>query len=143
MDLFKIRIRHTKRVQEIMNVFLRNGFSHFLFRLGLTDRGSSNDSGNEMNMQDAGVKLRHALQELGPTFIKLGQIASSRRDLVPEEIAMELEMLQDHVTSVPFSRIREIVEVELEASLENIFTSFDENPLATASIGQVHIAHLP
>lgn len=126
-----------------MNVFLRNGFSHFLCRLGLTDRGSSNDSGNEMNMQDAGVKLRHALQELGPTFIKLGQIASSRRDLVPEEIAMELEMLQDHVASVPFSRIREIVEVELEAPLENIFTSFDENPLATASIGQVHIAHLP
>ncbi|MFC5601743.1 ABC1 kinase family protein [Sporosarcina koreensis] len=141
--MFKIRIRHTKRFQEIMNVFLRNGFSHFLFRLGLTDRGSSNDSGNKMNMQDAGVKLRHALQELGPTFIKLGQIASSRRDLVPEEIAMELEKLQDHVTSVPFSRIREIVVDELEAPLENIFTSFDENPLATASIGQVHIAHLP
>lgn len=126
-----------------MNVFLRNGFSHFLFRLGLTDRGSSNDSGNEMNMKDAGVKLRHALQELGPTFIKLGQIASSRRDLVPEEIAIELEKLQDHVTSVPFDKIREIVEFELEAPLENIFSRFDENPLATASIGQVHVAYLP
>ncbi|HEX5564509.1 MAG TPA: AarF/ABC1/UbiB kinase family protein [Sporosarcina sp.] len=96
-----------------------------------------------MNMKDAGVKLRHALQELGPTFIKLGQIASSRRDLVPEEIAIELEKLQDHVTSVPFDKIREIVEFELEAPLENIFSRFDENPLATASIGQVHVAYLP
>ncbi|MFS0690902.1 AarF/UbiB family protein [Sporosarcina sp. 179-K 8C2 HS] len=141
--MLKIRIRHTKRFQEITNAFLRNGFSHFLFRLGLTDRGSSNDSGNEMKMQDVGVKLRHALQELGPTFIKLGQIASSRRDLVPLEIALELEKLQDHVTPVPFDRIREIVEFELEGHLESFFSRFDEKPLATASIGQVHIAHLP
>ncbi|MCM3638725.1 AarF/UbiB family protein [Sporosarcina luteola] len=142
--MLKIRIRHTKRFQEITNVFLRNGFSHFLFRLGLTDRSSSNDDGgNEMNMQDAGVKLRHALQELGPTFIKLGQIASSRRDLVPLEIASELEKLQDHVTAVPFDQIREIVEFELEEPLEHLFKTFDEKPLATASIGQVHIAHLP
>lgn len=96
-----------------------------------------------MNMQDVGVKLRHALQELGPTFIKLGQIASSRRDLVPLEIAMELEKLQDHVTPVPFSRIRQIVEAELEEPLEYLFSRFDVEPLATASIGQVHIAHLP
>lgn len=143
IDLLKIRIRHTKRFQEITNAFLRNGFSHFLFRLGLTDRGTSKDGGNEMNMQDVGVKLRHALQELGPTFIKLGQIASSRRDLVPLEIAMELEKLQDHVASVPFDRIREIVEAELEEPLEHLFSRFDEEPLATASIGQVHIAHLP
>ncbi|MCM3744626.1 AarF/UbiB family protein [Sporosarcina luteola] len=142
--MLKIRIRHTKRFQEITNVFLRNGFSHFLFRLGLTDRSSSNDDGgNEMNMHDAGVKLRHALQELGPTFIKLGQIASSRRDLVPLEIASELEKLQDHVTAVPFDQIREIVELELEEPLEHLFKTFDEKPLAAASIGQVHIAHLP
>ncbi|WP_252504895.1 AarF/ABC1/UbiB kinase family protein [Sporosarcina sp. Marseille-Q4943] len=141
--MLKIRIRHTKRFQEITNAFLRNGFSHFLFRLGLTDRGSSNDNGNELNMQDVGVKLRHALQELGPTFIKLGQIASSRRDLVPLEIALELEKLQDHVTPVPFDQIREIVEFELEEPLERLFSTFDEKPLATASIGQVHIAHLP
>jgi ubiquinone biosynthesis protein len=95
-----------------------------------------------MNMRDIGVKLRHALQELGPTFIKLGQISSSRRDLVPQEIAIELEKLQDHVTPVPFNRIREIVELELKCPLENLFSSFDENPLATASIGQVHIAEL-
>lgn len=94
-------------------------------------------------MQDAGVKLRHALQDLGPAFIKLGQIASSRRDLVPTEIAFELEKLQDHVASVPFSKIREIVEAELEEPLERLFSHFDEEPLATASIGQVHIAHLP
>ena len=139
----KIRIRHTKRFQEIINVFLRNGFSHILFRFGLTNRSSIKDDANDMNMNDVGVKLRHALQELGPTFIKLGQIASSRRDLVPLEIAMELEKLQDHVTAVPFDQIREIVEFELGAPLELLFSRFEEKPLATASIGQVHIAHLP
>ncbi|MCG7345881.1 AarF/UbiB family protein [Sporosarcina sp. ACRSL] len=139
----KIRIRHTKRYQEIINVFLRNGFSHFLFRLGLTNRSSLKDDGVEVNMNDIGVKLRHALQELGPTFIKLGQIASSRRDLVPPEIALELEKLQDHVMSVPFDKIREIVELELGEPLEHLFSRFDEEPLATASIGQVHVAYLP
>ena len=139
----KIRIRHTKRYQEIINVFLRNGFSHFLFRLGLTNRSSLKDDGLQLNMNDVGVKLRHALQELGPTFIKLGQIASSRRDLVPLEIALELEKLQDHVTAVPFIHIREIVQSELGAPLELLYSQFDESPLATASIGQVHVAHLP
>ena len=137
-----MRIRHTKRFQEIINVFLRNGFSHFLFRLGLTNRSSLKDDGVEVNMKDVGVKLRHALQELGPTFIKLGQIASSRRDLVPSEIALELEKLQDHVNSVPFDQIREIAEFELGEPLEQLFSRFDEEPLATASIGQVHVAYL-
>ena len=139
----RLRIRHTKRYQEIINVFLRNGFSHFLFRLGLTNRSSLKDDGLQLNMNDIGVKLRHALQALGPTFIKLGQIASSRRDLVPLEIALELEKLQDHVTAVPFTQIREIVQSELGAPLELLYSQFDEIPLATASIGQVHVAHLP
>jgi len=96
-----------------------------------------------MNLQDIGIKLRNTLQDLGPTFIKLGQIASSRHDLVPKEISLELAKLQDHVAPVSFERIREIVEEELEDTIENIFLDFNEKPLATASIGQVHIAHLP
>ncbi|WP_438316441.1 ABC1 kinase family protein [Sporosarcina sp. FA9] len=143
--MFKTKIRHSKRFQVIINTFLRNGFSHILYRLGITDRTSSkleNTTEVDMNLQDIGVKLRNTLQDLGPTFIKLGQIASSRHDLVPKEISLELAKLQDHVAPVSFEQIREIVEEELEDTIENTFLNFSEKPLATASIGQVHIAHL-
>ncbi|MBO1911960.1 hypothetical protein J4G37_45110, partial [Microvirga sp. 3-52] len=91
--MFKKRIRHTRRFQEIINAFLKNGFSHFLFRLGLTERDLKKTNENEdwnIKGQHVGKRLRYTLQELGPTFVKLGQIASSRRDLVPAEIIHEL-----------------------------------------------------
>lgn len=144
--MFKKRIRHTRRFQEIINAFLKNGFSHFLFRLGLTERDMKKGNEDEdwsRKDQDVGKRLRYTLQELGPTFVKLGQIASSRRDLVPAEIIHELEKLQEHVQAVPFSTIRMIVEAELGDTLENLFDSFNEEPLAAASIGQVHVAQLP
>ena len=144
--MFKKRLRHTRRFQEIINAFIKNGFSHFLFRLGLTERHVKNgkvEEGWNTKGQDVGKRLRYALQELGPTFVKLGQIASSRRDLVPAEIILELEKLQEHVRAVPFTTIRTIVESELGDTLENTFLSFMEEPLASASIGQVHIAQLP
>jgi ubiquinone biosynthesis protein len=144
--VFKKRIRHTRRFQEIINAFLKNGFSHFLFRLGLTERDMKKGNEDEdwsTKDQDVGKRLRYTLQELGPTFVKLGQIASSRRDLVPAEIIHELEKLQEHVQAVPFSTIRMIVEAELGDTLDNLFDSFNEEPLAAASIGQVHVAKLP
>ncbi|MDY0393385.1 AarF/UbiB family protein [Virgibacillus halophilus] len=139
------RLRHTKRYQEIINVFLKNGFSHFLYRLGLTRSASSGrhtDAAINMNMQDIGKKLCHTFQELGPTFIKLGQIASTRRDSIPPEIARELEKLQDEAVSIPFEEIKALIEKELDDNLNNLFVEFSEKPLATASIGQVHTAHL-
>ena len=138
------KVKHTQRYQEVLNVFLKNGFSHILFRIGLTDRLSKEqpETKGNINLQNIGIKLRESLQELGPTFIKLGQIASSRRDLVPEEIAVELEKLQDDVLSFPFETVREIVETELGEKLENVYENFEAEPLATASIGQVHIARL-
>lgn len=142
MSVYKLKMRHTRRFQEIINTFLRHGLSHVLFRLGLTSRKSSKADSGEMNMQDVGVKLRHALQDLGPTFIKLGQVASSRRDLVPEEIAKELEKLQDHVSTVPFETIKAILEEEMDGQLDQFFMHVDEEPLAAASIGQVHVAQL-
>lgn len=137
-----MKIRHTKRFKEIIHAFLRNGLSRYLFRLGLISRNASKRDSTEMDMQGIGEKLRQTLQELGPTFIKLGQIASSRRDLVPPMIAFELEKLLDHVTPVPFEQIREIVQFELDGPLEEFFSEFSEEPLATASIGQVHVARL-
>lgn len=96
----------------------------------------------EHNLSDIGIQLRNALQSLGPTFIKLGQIASSRRDVVPEPIALELEKLQDDVQAIDYSVVREIIERELGEAPETLFAEFDEEALATASIGQVHVAKL-
>ena len=143
--MFGRKIKHAQRYQEIINAFLRNGFSYLVFRLGLTDQSSSKklkESEEDMNLRTIGIKLRNILQGLGPTFIKLGQIASTRRDLVPEEIANELEQLQDQVTSFSYKKVREIIEEELGDTPENLFQDFDETPIATASIGQVHMAHL-
>lgn len=139
------RLRHTKRYQEILNAFLKNGFSHFLYRIGLTERVSRQEgpeAAEDTNMRDIGIKLRRTLQQLGPAFIKLGQMASSRRDFVPEEIARELEKLQDEVEPISFETVRQIIEQELGDTLDVCFAAFDEKPLATASIGQVHLARL-
>lgn len=143
--MFSKKIKHAQRYQEIINAFLRNGFSYVVFRLGLTDQSSSKrlkESEEDMNLRTIGIKLRNILQGLGPTFIKLGQIASTRRDLVPDEIANELEQLQDQVSSFSYRKVREIIEEEFGETPENLFRDFDETPLATASIGQVHLAHL-
>lgn len=138
------RIRHTIRYKEIINAFLKNGFSHFLYRIGLTQKKADVDEVNlgDVNTQDVGVKLRRTLQELGPTFIKLGQMASSRRDQVPKEIAVELQKLQDEVISVPFEEIKRIIEYQLGNKLDTLFATFNEEPLACASIGQVHTGTL-
>jgi ubiquinone biosynthesis protein len=87
-------------------------------------------------------RLRMAFEELGPTFIKMGQILSTRPDLIPVEFIRELEKLQDNVPPFPFSQVNEIVERELSASLTDNFLHFHESPLAAASIAQVHRAQL-
>lgn len=141
----KISIRRTYRFQEIVNTFLKNGFSHVLFRLGITERRNAKQMENEAldtNLRHIGQKLNRTLQELGPTFIKLGQIASTRRDLVPAEITNELEKLQDHAVPFTFEEAKQIIETEFEKPLHELFESFNETPMATASIGQVHKAFL-
>lgn len=79
---------------------------------------------------------------MGPTFIKLGQIASTRSDLIPESIIKELEKLQDQVTPFSYQEVKHIIESELNIDLDQTFLSFEETPLAAASIGQVHLALL-
>src|SRR5690625_2488110 len=139
--MFRRRMKHTQRFQEVLNTFLKNGFSHFLFRIGLTDRKKYSET-SDMNLQDIGSKLRDTLQQLGPTFIKLGQIASSRNDLIPKEITDELEKLQDDVFPIPYEKIEATLEEELHAPIHVLFAHFNIEPIATASIGQVHIATL-
>jgi ubiquinone biosynthesis protein len=90
-----------------------------------------------------GERLRLALTELGPIFVKAGQVLSTRRDLVPEDIADELSLLQDSVAPFPGAEARTIVERELKAPIGRLYAHFDETPLASASIAQVHAADLP
>lgn len=89
-----------------------------------------------------GARLRLALTELGPIFVKAGQVLSTRRDLVPADIADELALLQDQVPPFPGTAARAIVEAELKAPVGRLYARFEETPLASASIAQVHAAAL-
>lgn len=89
-----------------------------------------------------GARLRLALQDLGPIFVKFGQILSTRRDLVPPDIAVELALLQDRVAPFDGQQARALVERALGRSIETAYASFDVTPLASASIAQVHAARL-
>jgi ubiquinone biosynthesis protein len=97
----------------------------------------------EASRKPRGERLRLALQELGPVYVKFGQILSTRRDLVPRDIADELALLQDRVPPFPGEQARDLVEEALRQPVNEVFADFEIDPLASASIAQVHAATLP
>jgi ubiquinone biosynthesis protein len=136
--------RNIGRLSEIAQVAVRHGFGYFFERHRLTDLFPwTGTDGKEELPSERGRHLREMLDELGPTFVKFGQLLSTRPDIVPPDIVLELQKLQDAVTPVPFADVRKVVEQELGLTIEQAFLEFDERPTAAASIGQVHRAVLP
>jgi ubiquinone biosynthesis protein len=126
--------RNLARVTEISRVATRHGFGYLFERRRAGDGEVDGERGR---------RLREMLDELGPTFVKFGQLLSTRPDVVPPDMITELRKLQDDVTPFPIEEVERVVREELGLTIEQAFLSFDERPVAAASIGQVHRATLP
>jgi ubiquinone biosynthesis protein len=127
--------RSLGRLSEIAQVAVRHGFGYAIEGHKATDPTAEGTA--------RGRHLREMLDELGPTFVKFGQLLSTRPDVVPPDIIAELRGLQDDVRPFPYSDVERTVAEDLGQPIERLFTEFDREPLAAASIGQVHRATLP
>jgi ubiquinone biosynthesis protein len=144
-----MKLRVIVRLLEIQRVLLRHGLDDFvrathLYRpLRFFFYLSPGVWFERRRKASRGERIRLALEELGPVFVKFGQAVSTRRDLLPSDIADELARLQDRVPPFPGPAARRIVEQALGRPVHEVFAAFDETPLAAASIAQVHVARLP
>jgi ubiquinone biosynthesis protein len=136
-----VRPEHLKRYAQIARVIVRHGGSDLVRNSGLSD-ALGDPSEIVASGDDTDADLADDLEALGPTFVKLGQLLATRSDLLPAEQIESLSRLQDDVAPVPFDEIRDVVETELGARISNVYGSFEEEPLASASLGQVHRATL-
>lgn len=142
----RVRLRHLKRYRQIIRVLVRHGLGYLVQRLGWEDITPASCRGQVCNCQREAdewlaVRLRQALTELGPTFVKFGQVLSTRPDLLPPAFIHELESLQDKVS--PLSEAEIIRQLENDIGHpDQVFAEFNHRPLAAASIGQVHRARL-
>jgi len=140
--------RHVNRYRQILTVLIKHGFGELVDQLRINQyievgwRLISREHREHVERQSVAERVRLALEELGPTFIKLGQVLSTRPDMVPAEFVTALSRLQQHVPPFPFAQVREIVERELKRSIGEIFEQFDQASIAAGSIGQVHRARL-
>ncbi len=140
--------RNINRTREILGILVKYGFEDFIANSTL--RNLVTESMRIKWLRDdkpvmettRWERVRMAAEELGPTFIKLAQILSNRPDIIPEELVKEFEKLQDRVPPFPFAKAKAIIEKETGKKLEDIFEEFNETPMASASIGQVHRAKL-
>ena len=132
-----------ERLGEIRAALKKYGFDEILGQTAKSKiRRNEDDSSSLLLDDEVPVKLRLMLQELGTTFIKLGQLMSTRPDVVGEKIANEMANLQDDNPAISYDQVKKIVERELHGSIDELFEEFSEQHLATASIGQVHEAKL-
>jgi ubiquinone biosynthesis protein len=145
----RISRRYLARYRQIAEVLARHGFGALVAQLGLDQaldlrrRLSREPEEIPQSRKTAAIHFREALENLGPTFIKLGQIASTRPEFLPPEFIDELACLQDNVAPAPWEQMQQIIEEELAAPVAELFLALDPTPLASASLGQVYAALLP
>lgn len=140
--------RHLNRYRQILSILIKYGFEDLVDRLKIDQylevglQMISRKKGVREEKLTGSERIRMALEELGSTYIKLGQILSTRPDLIPAKLISELAKLQDNVPPFTFKEAKQIIEKEFSLPLEELFASFEETPFGSASIGQVHKARL-
>ena len=139
-------VRDIRRLNDILIVLFEEGFDFLLAKTELIHHVPVTKVLRKKLRQKEELKpevmLRRTLERLGPTFIKFGQLLSVRPDLAPKEYVKELEKLQDKVEQFPFAEVKEIINKEFGKPIEHIFAHFEKEPIASASISQVHRATL-
>ncbi len=137
-------VKNVQRLRQILSVFAKYGFGDLVDRMDLGKflPGRLGAFAESQADKTTPERLRLAFEELGPTFVKFGQLLSTRSDLLPEPFIEEFIRLQDHVQPLSFDVVRKVVEEELKQKIELAFSEFNSVPLAAASIGQVHEARL-
>lgn len=152
-------IKNVSRLREIVTVFAKHGFAEFFSSgvlalvPGLPSISSAKKIRDQLDEEVAesverdwsrvlGTRLRKCFEELGPAFVKFGQLLSSREDLFPDAFIEEMALLKRNVKSVPFAEVKEAIELSLGKKIEVVFNHIDEAPIGTASIGLVYKAQL-
>lgn len=143
------KVGNAVRLTEVMQVLVKHGFADLVQRARLPEgitgqvlRGLHIIEGEQDRPETLGMRLRAALTELGPTFVKFGQILSTRPDLIGQDLCLELSQLQDRVKTLPFDEMRPVIEGDLRTTVELAFLEFNPEPIAAASLSQVYRARL-
>jgi len=135
-------IRDAVRAKEIVTILLKYRFDQILEKTDTPASWLSRIVPAVKEPTSLWKRIRLAIEELGPTFIKIGQVLSTRPDILPGELIEELEGLQDEITPLPFERILPVLEKELGGPIDRIFSEFNETPVASASLGQIYRGRL-
>jgi len=135
---FKKEVRDLVRLEQIIGVFAKYGFGYLVEKLHLPMPVSGRGPAEDLFHIPLEVRFRKVLEELGPTFIKLGQMLSLRPEIIPYSFCRELEKLQDKVPPIEFEKVQEVIEQEFKKPLHKIFKDFPKESLASASLAQVY-----
>lgn len=138
--MFGVAVRDVGRLRKVASVVASHGFGEFIARTPFANLLRGTTPSDKEERGSTPERFTKMLGALGPTYIKLGQLLSMRSDLLPAEYIKALSSLQDQAPVIPYAHVVKVVEAGLGQSLEDLFLEFDEEPLATASIGQIHAA---